>query len=95
MNDVIKYGLILLIAIILMGIPEMIKMPSYATALKIVYGSGSCGTCHINSAGGGPLTPYGIKFAHQPNFNTDPVMALKAIGAPPNLTPASRPVKDE
>jgi hypothetical protein len=85
-----KLLLSLLIAIIVM-VPGVLALPQYLTALNTVYGPGlSCGTCHINPAGGGPRTAYGTLFESQTNHMTDPTAALTAIGSPtaaPTPTP--------
>ncbi len=90
MKNVKKYvsvGLLLVLAVALVGIPGTVALPSYASALQTVYGVSACGTCHIDPAGGGTLTPYGTTFAAQSNHATDPQAALIAIGAPPGVTP--------
>ena len=74
--------LLMLTLVILLGIPESFARPEYLTNLSAVYGAGSCGTCHIKDTGGGPRNSYGTLFENQPNFDIDPVTALKAIGKP-------------
>ena len=44
---------ILLIVVFLAGIPESFARPQYLTNLTEVYGSGSCGTCHVMNSGSG------------------------------------------
>ncbi len=74
----------------LVGIPVALAVPSYVPYLQSAYGSGlSCGTCHVNPAGGGPRNAYGTLFENQPNHASDPAAALQAIGAPPGASPAS------
>ncbi|MCX9025610.1 MAG: hypothetical protein OIN85_05880 [Candidatus Methanoperedens sp.] len=45
--------ILLLTSIILAGIPESFARPEYLTNLTAVYGSGSCGTCHVTNSGSG------------------------------------------
>ncbi len=80
---------LLLSLAILAGVPESFARPQYLTAFTTVYGDGSCGTCHVSASGGGPRNSYGTLFENQPNFATDPVAALQAIGAPPTATTAA------
>jgi len=90
-----KRNIILLFAtivVILAGSQMASSIPSYLTALQSVYGSGSCGTCHVNPGGGGTRNAYGTLFENQPNHGTDPVSALTAIGAPPGIAPSPSPV---
>ncbi len=86
MNRNIVIALLMLTLVILIGIPESLARPQYLTSLSAVYGDGSCGTCHIRASGGGPRNAYGTMFENQPNYDTDPVTALKAIGKPPAST---------
>ena len=79
----------LLALVILVGVPESFARPQYLTSLGTVYGDGSCGTCHVRASGGGALNSYGTLFENQPNYNNDPIAALKVIGAPPKTTPAA------
>lgn len=58
-----------------------INMSTFVLALQGVYGSGSCTTCHIGS-GGGKITDYGTKFSNQPGHDSDPIVAIRAIGPP-------------
>jgi hypothetical protein len=81
--------LLMLTLVMLIGIPESFARPEYLANLTAVYGDGSCGTCHIRARGGGPRNDYGTLFENQPNYNTDPVTALKAIGKPPASTAAT------
>ncbi len=81
--------LLMLTLIILIGIPESFARPEYLANLTAVYGNGSCGTCHIRASGGGPRNSYGTLFENQPNFDIDPITALKAIGKPPASTVAT------
>jgi PGF-CTERM protein len=80
-------GVVLLLAlVILVGVPESFARPQYLTSLSTVYGDGSCGTCHVRASGGGARNSYGTLFENQPNYNNDPIAALKVIGAPPTAT---------
>ncbi len=78
--------LLLLASAILVAVPESFARSQYLTNFTAVYGDGSCGTCHIRPAGGGPRNSYGTLFEEQPNHATDPSAALTAIGPPPALT---------
>ena len=89
MNRKTVIVLLMLTLVILIGIPESLAQPVYLTALTTVYGDGSCGTCHIKATAGGPRNSYGTLFENQPNFDTDPATALKAIGKPPASTVAT------
>lgn len=87
----------LLIATVVM-VPSALALPTYLTPLNTLYGPGlSCGTCHINPAGGGPRTAYGTLFENQTIHFTDPTAALTAIGSPtPQVagTTASRTIEN-
>lgn len=90
-----KRNVILLFAIfviIFAGSQTASSISSYLTTLQSVYGSGSCGTCHVNPGGGGTRNAYGTLFENQPNHAADPISALNAIGAPPGITPLPSPV---
>jgi cytochrome c553 len=89
MNRNIVVVLLMITLVILIGIPESLARQEYLANLTSVYGDGSCGTCHIKSTGGGPRNDYGKLFENQPNYATDPVTALKAIGKPPESTVAT------
>ncbi len=52
MNRKTAVVLLLLTSVILVGIPESFARPQYLTNLTAVYGSGSCGTCHVMPSGG-------------------------------------------
>ncbi len=52
MNKKMKIGLLLLAVMALVLVPQASAYPSLGTVA-------SCGTCHINPDGGGPLTPAG------------------------------------
>ena len=95
LRKVIKRKNILLMAIVLsvifVEIPTVLSVPSYVSPLQSVYGSGSCGTCHIDPNGGGARNSYGTLFEDQPNHATDPINALIAIGPPPGITPSPTP----
>lgn len=77
---------LLLAFVILVGVPETFARSQYLTSLSTVYGDGSCGTCHVRASGGGARNSYGTLFENQPNYDSDPIAALKAIGAPPTAT---------
>lgn len=83
------FVVLLLALVILVGVPETFARPQYLTSLTTVYGDGSCGTCHVRASGGGARNSYGTLFENQPNYNNDPIAALKAIGAPPTATAAT------
>src|SRR5512143_2243373 len=72
---------------VLVGLPGALTFPQYLTAFQQVYTDGSCGTCHVDPAGGGTLNSYGMMFQNQPNHATDPVAALQAIGPAPGTSP--------
>jgi hypothetical protein len=83
---------LLLALVILVGVSESFARPEYLTSLDTVYGSGSCGTCHVKASGGGARNSYGMLFENQPNYNNDPIAALEAIGAPSTSTPTLTPI---
>ncbi len=83
---------LLLALVILAGIPESSAEPQYLTILSTVYGDGSCGTCHVRASGGGARNSYGTLFENQPNYDNDPVAALKVMGAPPTAIPTLTPI---
>jgi PGF-CTERM protein len=59
--------LLLLTLVILAGIPESFARPQYLTNLTAVYGSGSCGTCHVIASGSGMRNFNGTFGQHNPN----------------------------
>ncbi len=71
----------------LVGLPGTLALPQYLDAFQKIYTDGSCGTCHVDPAGGGDRNSYGTMFENQPNHATDPVMALKAIGPATGTSP--------
>jgi hypothetical protein len=84
-----KLLLSLLVATVVM-VPGVLALPAYLTPLNALYGPGlSCGICHINPAGGGPRTAYGMLFENQTNHMTDPTAALTAIGSPITTPPTT------
>ncbi len=93
MNKKITLGLLLLTVVAIVGLPGALAYESYVQPLQTLYGSGlSCGTCHVNPAGGGARNDYGKLFEGQANHQSDPTAALKAIGAPLGSTPTPTPV---
>lgn len=85
------FGILLLMVVALTIIPQVSAMQTYSSALKTVYGNGSCSTCHVNPNGGNDLTAYGNKFMDQPNYSNEPETALKAIGTPPGMVGKKSP----
>ena len=81
--------LLLITFAILIGAQISFAKPQYFARLIEVYGTGSCGTCHVSASGGGSLNSYGTLFENQPNYASDPGAALKAIGAPPTANPTA------
>jgi hypothetical protein len=77
--------------VILAGVPESFAIPDYLTSFNTVYGSGTCGTCHVKASGGGARNAYGKLFENQLNYNSDPSAALKAIGSPSTATSTVTP----
>jgi len=75
MSKKLKIGLLILTLVALVLVPETSALPSYAAA-----GGVSCGTCHVNSSGGGTLNAVGTNFSMQANHSSDPKAALIAIG---------------
>jgi PGF-CTERM protein len=61
--------LLLLTSVILAGAPESFARPQYLTNLTAVYGSGSCGTCHVITSSGGQRDFNGTFGQH--NFSND------------------------
>jgi PGF-CTERM protein len=86
------FVVLLLALVILAGVPESFAISEYLTSFNTVYGSGTCGTCHVKISGGGARNSYGKLFENQPNYNSDPIAALKAIGAPLTATPTLTPI---
>ncbi len=72
---------------VFVGLPGAFAIPQYLTAFQAVYTDGSCGTCHINPAGGGDRNSYGTMFENQPNHMANPMGALKNIGPPSSTSP--------
>ncbi len=85
-------SLFVICTVIFVRIQTASSTPNYLTALQSVYGSGSCGTCHVDPNGGGARNTYGTLFESQSIHSTDPVSALKAIGAPTGTTPSPSPI---
>ncbi len=52
MNKKAAVVLLFLTSVILAGAPESFARPQYLTNLTAVYGSGSCGTCHVITSNG-------------------------------------------
>ncbi len=84
-------AIILLALVILAGTPGAFAFPDYLTDLSAVYGDGSCGTCHVMSSGGGPLTPYGRSFENQVKYEENASAALIAIGPPSAVIATATP----
>lgn len=82
-----KVVLLVALTLVILGVPASFARPEYVSSLSAEYGVSSCGTCHIDSNGGGERNAYGISFQNQPNHRANPGAALKAIGAPPNANP--------
>jgi hypothetical protein len=84
-NRYINLGLLFLGVVALVLVPAVSALSEYLPILTNVYGptGNSCGTCHVNSSGGGATNTYGTLFMNQANHATDPKTALIAIGAPP------------
>jgi hypothetical protein len=80
----IGLGLLLLAIAGMVMVTTVSALPEYYTALTTAYGTtgNSCGTCHISTGGGGPLTGYGDMFLTQINLGKIPADALKTIGSP-------------
>lgn len=89
-NRYINLGLLFLGVAALVLVPAVSALSEYLPVLTNVYGpaGNSCGTCHVNSSGGGATNAYGTLFMNQANHATDPKTALIAIGAPPGATTA-------
>jgi hypothetical protein len=91
MSNKLKIGLLILMLVALVLIPETSASPSYTTAAGV-----SCGTCHVNTSGGGTLNAVGTNFSNQANHASDPKAALRAIGAlpaPTAVTPRAQVVE--
>ena len=71
-----------------------IKMSEFVLALQGVYGDGLCTVCHIKP-NGGELTEYGKKFSAQPGHDNDPIVAIRAIGAPEEIVNVTATEKAE
>jgi len=84
-----KVVMLFLLALTILA-PASLALPMYLDSLNTVYGSGSCGTCHVNASSGGPRTSYGMSFENQPGHAANASAALIAIGAPPT-TPIITP----
>lgn len=93
-NKYISLGLLILVALVI--VPGASAYGSYVGPLTTVYGSGSCGICHVNPHGGGARNAYGTLFENQANHMTAPAAALSTIGAPPGVTPTptSAPISE-
>ncbi|MCE8428155.1 MAG: hypothetical protein J5U19_07210 [Candidatus Methanoperedens sp.] len=75
MSNKLKIGLLILTVAAMVLVPETSALPSYAAV-----GGVPCGTCHVNSSGGGTLNEVGINFSKQANHASDPKAALISIG---------------
>lgn len=80
----LKFGLAIGTAAVLAVSLQASATPKYFKALKEAYPDSApkCNTCHLKSSGGKELNPYGVKFKETPDYATDPVAALKKVGAP-------------
>src|SRR3989304_3136484 len=87
MNKRVTIGLLLLITVVLVGIPGAEAQFEYASDLQAVYGVSACTTCHNPDFS---RNTYGQLFNAQPHSRTNSAQnqaALRAIGAPPGVTP--------
>lgn len=85
--EIIGMVLILLVATILVFVPEVSAKSEYVKPLQDKYGTGSCLDCHTGPSGGKSLTAYGSSFKSQPGYKSDAVSAVSAIGPPPGGVP--------
>jgi hypothetical protein len=85
LNRYMNFGLLLLTVVVLVSINTASATPRYVSTLKNVYGNGSCGTCHVNSSGGGERNAYGTLFEQQMSHVASPSAALVLIGSPSNI----------
>lgn len=93
MKNQLKIGMLLLIAALVV-VPGATAVSSYVTPLNTLYGPGlSCGTCHVNPAGGGSRNAYGTAFSTAMSGGLTVTQALTSIGAPPGVpTPTGTPI---
>ncbi len=90
MNRDTVLELILIVAVASIWISGASALPQYLDAYNTTFSTNaSCGICHVNPAGGGPRTAYGMLFENQTNHATDPSAALQTIGQAPVTTPTS------
>ncbi|MCZ7402508.1 MAG: Ig-like domain-containing protein [Candidatus Methanoperedens sp.] len=86
MNTKLKIGMLLLI-VALVIVPGASAVSSYVTPLNTLYGPGlSCGTCHVNPAGGGSRNAYGSAFSTAMKGGLTVTQALTSIGSPSGVT---------
>ncbi len=89
MNRNIVLELILIVSIASIWISGAFAMQQYLDAYNTTYTNATCSICHVNPAGGGTLTSYGMKFQNQTNHITNPSAALQTIGRAPVTTPGA------
>ncbi len=90
MNRNTVLELILIVSVASIWISGGLALPQYLDAYNTTFNTNaSCGICHVNPAGGGPRTPYGMLFENQTNHATDPSAALTTIGQAPVTTPGA------
>ncbi len=90
MNRNIVLELFLIVSVASIWIPGAVATQQYMNAYNTTFSTNaSCGICHVNAAGGGTLTSYGMNFQNQTNYNTNPGAALTSIGQAPVITPTA------
>jgi hypothetical protein len=90
MNRNIVLELFLIASVASIWISGALALPQYLDAYNTTFSTNaSCGICHVNPAGGGALTSYGMQFQNQTNHNSTPSAALQTIGQAPLITPGA------
>lgn len=88
MNRNIVLELFLIVSVASIWISGALATQQYMIAYNTTFSTNAtCSVCHVNPAGGGTLTSYGMRFQNQTNHTTFPGAALQAIGRAPLTTP--------
>src|SRR3990172_3267328 len=86
---------VMLLAIVVGFVAAMVTLvrPTAALPDYAAKTGQACGTCHVNSAGGGPRTPLGQRFEAIPAHFTDPAGAFAQAQAAAQPTATTAPAK--
>lgn len=88
MSRHIVLQIFLIASITMFCIQGTLAYPQYLDAYNSTFDTNtSCGICHVNVTGGGPLNSYGMQFENRTDHVTNPSAALTSIGRASVITP--------